>query len=319
MLTEKRNSFKPFSYPWAYDYYVVQNKIHWIPEEVTFANDIRDWNQNLSDGQIELLTQIFRFFTQADIDVASGYYDRYIPQFKAPEIRMMLGAFAAMEGVHIDAYSTLLETVGMPDTEYQAFLEYEEMVDKHEYMFNQDTTLTSDERIARDLAVFSAFGEGLQLFSSFAILMSFPRFGLMKGMGTIVEWSIRDESLHVEGMTKLFEEYRRENPHIWHDRLKKAIYQACRDMVELEDRFIDLAFDTGEAPGIDADEVKLYIRYMADRRLLQLGLKPNFGVTEHPLPWLQEMLNATSHANFFETRGTEYSKGSLTGDWSNAY
>jgi ribonucleoside-diphosphate reductase beta chain len=341
-ILENRTAYKPFQYPWAYEAYKKQQQMHWMPEEVPMAEDKRDWDKKLTPAEKNLLTQIFRFFTQADIDVAGGYIDKFMPLFKHPELRMMMSSFAAMEAVHIDAYSTLIETVGMPESEYNAFLQFKEMKDKHDYLGNfniievteyghtPETLLPSvlikiqnrsaeTKALAKQLAVYSAFTEGLQLFSSFVILLNFTRFGKMKGMGQIVTWSIRDESLHVESMIKLFNTLIEESPYIWVDNFKKELYDICRTMVELEDKFIDLAFKEGGIEGLTADEVKQFVRYIADRRLLQLGLKPNFGVKKNPLPWYDELLNSVEHTNFFEGRVTEYNKGSIEDDWDGAF
>ena len=230
-----------------------------------------------------------------------------------PEARMMMSSFANMEGIHQHAYSLLLDTVGMPETEYKAFADYEAMADKHEYINNIKVTASNKESIAKALAVYSGFTEGLQLFSSFVILLNFPRFGKMKGMGQIITYSIRDESLHVEAMTKLFREFIQENIELWTDDFKKEIYQACRDMVALEDRFLDLVFDQGDIEGLTKKEMRQYIRYIADRRLLQLGLKTNYDVNENPLPWLDSVMGV-EHQNFFEGRATAYMKAGLRGN-----
>jgi len=159
------HSYKPFRYPWAFDFWQKQQQVHWMPEEVPLGEDLKDWSINLTDIEKNLLTQIFRFFTQSDVEVGANYMENYMPLFKPVEVRMMLASFSNMETIHIAAYALLLETIGMPDSE---------------------------------------FSEGLQLFASFAMLMNFPRLNKMKGMGQIVTWSIRDESLHCEGMIKLF-------------------------------------------------------------------------------------------------------------------
>lgn len=317
MLLEKRDYYRPFQYPWAFLAYEEQSKMHWLPVEVPLTEDIKDWKRNLDKEERELLSQLFRFFTQADVDVAAGYIDKFLPKFKPPEIRMMLSTFASMEAIHIHAYSLLLDTVGMPEVEYQAFQEYQEMKDKHEYL--NEIKVDTPKDIAHALAVYSAFGEGLQLFSSFAILLNFSRFSKMKGMGQIVTYSIKDESLHVESMIKLFHTFMDENPKLWDNHLKGRIYQSCRDMVELEDRFIDLAFGLKQIEGLTVEEVKTYIRYVADRRLLQLGLKPNYGQKTNPLPWLDWMVNGVEHSNFFETKATAYSKCSLKGNWGDLW
>ena len=311
-LLATRDYYKPFDYSWMFDYYSQQNQMHWFPEDVPLHNDVKDW-QSLDDNERNLLTQIFRLFTQSDVDVSSGYVDRYMRIFKKPEARMMMGAFNNMESIHQHAYSLLLDTVGMPEIEYKAFAEYEAMADKHEYIDNVKVTKGDKRSIAKALAVYSGFTEGLQLFSSFIVLLNFPRFGKMKGMGQIITYSIRDESLHVEAMTKLFREFIKENIEIWTDDFKKEIYQACRDMVELEDRFLDLVFEMGDIEGLTKEEVLQYIRYIADRRLLQLGLKPNYGVKDNPLLWLDEVLGV-EHQNFFEGRATAYMKAGLRGD-----
>jgi|TARA_R110002033_G_scaffold165622_1_gene203555 ribonucleoside-diphosphate reductase beta chain len=287
----------------------------WLPEDVPLHNDVKDW-QDMDESEKNLLSQIFRLFTQSDVDVASGYIDKYMRVFKKPEARMMMSSFANMESIHQHAYSLLLDTVGMPEKEYRAFAEYEAMADKHEYISSSPLKLNNKESIAKNLAVYSAFTEGLQLFSSFVILLNFPRFGKMKGMGQIVTYSIRDESLHVEAMTTLFKEFIKENVDIWTDDFKKEIYQVCREMVKLEDKFLDLVFELGDIQGLTKDEMKEYIRYIADRRLLQLGLKPNYKVSDNPLLWLDDVLGV-EHQNFFEGRATTYMKAGLKGNVEN--
>ena len=311
-LLNTRDYYKPFDQPWMFDYYVQQNQMHWFPEDVPLHNDVKDW-QELNDSEKNLLTQIFRLFTQSDVDVGSGYIDKYMRIFKKPEARMMMASFANMESIHQHAYSLLLDTVGMPELEYKAFAEYTAMADKHEYINKIKVTAKDKESIAKALAVYSGFTEGLQLFSSFAILLNFPRFGKMKGMGQIITYSIRDESLHVEAMTKLFREFIKENIDLWTDDLKKQIYQACRDMVELEDQFLNLVFKQGDIEGLTQDDMNKYIRYIADRRLLQLGLKPNYKVSKNPLTWLDDVLGV-EHQNFFEGRATSYMKAGLRGN-----
>ena len=311
-LLETRDYYKPFDHPWMFDYYSQQNQMHWFPEDVPLHNDVKDW-QTLDDNEKNLLTQIFRLFTQSDVDVSSGYVDRYMRIFKKPEARMMMGAFNNMESIHQHAYSLLLDTVGMPEIEYKAFADYEAMADKHEYVDAVRVSKGDKGSIAKALAIYSAFTEGLQLFSSFIVLLNFPRFGKMKGMGQIITYSIRDESLHVEAMTKLFREFIQENLDIWTDDFKKEIYQACREMVSLEDRFLDLVFEMGDIDGLTKKEMKQYIRYIADRRLLQLGLKPNYNVKDNPIGWLDDVLGV-EHQNFFEGRATTYMKAGLRGD-----
>lgn len=316
-LTDERNYFKPFSYPWAYDAFLMSEKMHWLHTEVPMIEDVNDWKNKLSDSEKQFLTHIFRFFTQGDIDVAGAYVKNYLPTFPAPEVRMMLSSFAAREAIHVAAYSHLIETIGMPETTYNEFLQYEEMKNKHEYI--ESFVADGDkQKVAQQVAVFSAFTEGMQLFSSFVMLLNFTRFGKMKGMGQIIAWSQVDESLHTESMIKLFREFVKENKHIWTDSLKSELYTIAEHMVQLEDAFIDLAFGMNEMQGLTKEEVKKYIRYIADRRLIALGLKGIYKVKQNPLPWVDGMLG-TTHSNFFEQRVTDYAKGALTGDWADVW
>jgi ribonucleoside-diphosphate reductase beta chain len=317
-LLKSNSSYKPFRYPWAYDAWKIQQQIHWIADEVPLSDDVQDWHKKLTKGERYLLTQIFRFFTQSDIEVNNCYMKHYSKVFQPTEVQMMLAAFSNIETVHVDAYSHLLDTIGMPETEYTAFLAYKEMKDKYDYM--QAFDVDSREGIAKTLAVFGAFTEGLQLFASFAMLLNFQRFGKMKGMGQIVAWSVRDETLHTNSITRLFRTFINENQDIWTDDFQSSIYNACRIIVNHEDAFIDLSFACSEKiQGMSAKDIKQYIRFIANRRLNQLNLKPLYRIKTNPLPWIDELVAAGEHVNFFENRVTEYAKGATDGSWLEAF
>ncbi|MFZ2620799.1 MAG: ribonucleotide-diphosphate reductase subunit beta, partial [Alphaproteobacteria bacterium] len=294
-LMKEQIAYKPFGYPWAYEAWLQQQRIHWLPEEVPMADDVKDWQTKLTPAEKNLLTQIFRFFTQSDVEVNNCYMKHYMKVFKPTEVLMMLSAFSNMETVHVAAYSHLLDTIGMPETEYSVFLEYKAMKDKYDYLHTFD--MTDKRSIAITMAVFAGFTEGLSLFASFAMLMNFPRFNKMKGMGQIVTWSVRDETLHCQSVAKLFNTFVQENPEIWTADLKADIADACQKMVGMEDKFIDLAFEMGPVEGMTPDEVKGYIRFIADRRLRSLNLEPVYNLEKNPLPWMDMMLNADEHAN----------------------
>ena len=316
-------SYKPFRYPWAYDFWKKQQQVHWMPEEVPLGEDCKDWAAKLNDGERNLLTQIFRFFTQSDVEVNDNYMERYARVFKPTEVKMMLSAFSNMETIHIAAYALLLETIGMPEAEFSAFLDYEAMKAKHDYM--QTFGVETEADIARTLAMFGAFTEGMALFASFAMLLNFPRHNKMNGMGQIVSWSVRDESLHCEGIMRLFHTWNAETGAVTKS-VRDDIVDVARTMVGLEEKFVDLAFGLGGIEGMKAEDIHAYVRYVADWRLTQLKLTPIFGNFEetasgyhqlkpHPLPWLVEILNGVEHANFFEQRSTEYSKAATRGSW----
>lgn len=310
--------YKPFRYPWAYDAWLTQQRVHWLPEEVPLADDVKDWHRNLNDAERHLVTQIFRFFTQSDVEVNNCYMKHYSRVFKPTEVLMMLSAFSNIETIHIAAYSHLLDTLGMPETEYSMFLQYKEMKDKFDYM--QSFNVESKHEIAKTLAAFGAFTEGLQLFASFAILLNFPRFNKLKGMGQIVTWSVRDETLHCQSITKLFRAFLTENPEIDTPELQSDIATIYREILTHEDAFIDLAFEAGPVEGLEPELVKRYIRFIGNRRMTALGYdEPHPEIRQNPLPWIDDMLNAVEHTNFFENRATEYSRASTTGTWEDAF
>lgn len=319
-LTEYSKTYKPFSYPWAMEYAESHEKIHWGSWEAKLQEDVNQWKSNvITPQEKDHITQILRIFTQSDVAVGGNYCDIFISQFKNNEIRNMLLSFANREGTHQRAYALLNDTLGMHEKEYSAFLEFKEMREKIEFMTNPPESIQDEKQhLAFELAR-SVCNEGMSLFSAFVMLLNYQRFGKMKGMCEIVEWSIRDESIHVEAMAKLFQTYCKENPEVVDDQLKGYIYSNYTMAATLEAALVDLVFENVTLEGLTAEEVKTYVNYLADRRLLQLGLKPIFKQKDNPLPWLDWVVSGDSFKNFFEGTVTDYSASGMTGtfDWSN--
>jgi ribonucleotide reductase beta subunit family protein with ferritin-like domain len=312
-LTEQNTAYKPFKYSWAVNYAIDHERIHWGEWEAKLQDDVTQWKSGkLSDTEKNHITQILRLFTQTDVAVGTNYIENYLPKFKNNEIRAMLSSFVNREFVHQRSYALLNDTLGLPEEEFSAFTEVQAMQDKLDFMADLDTNSVSGLGLA---VARSVLNEGMSLFSAFAMLLNYQRFGKMKGMCEIVEWSIRDESMHCDGMAKLFRTFCDEHPRIVTDEFKANIYQMFRDAVKLEDKVIDIAFELGDVEGLTAKEVKQYIRYIADRRLIQLGLKANWKVKENPLDWLDWIINGDSFKNFFEGTVTDYSAGTLVGEW----
>jgi glutaredoxin 3 len=315
-VLEQSKTYKPFKYPWAVMAAVEHEKIHWHEAEARLNEDVTQWKTGgITPDEKKHITSILRLFTQSDVAVGSNYIDHFLPRFKNNEIRAMLTSFANREFVHQRAYALLNDTLGLPEEEYFSFLEYEEMADKIEFMSQADTHSMSGlaQAVAR-----SACNEGMSLFSAFVMLLNYQRFGKMKGMCEIVEWSIRDETAHVEGMVKLFRTLCDEHPRIVNDEFKRSIYETFRQAVALEDKVIDLCYNAVAIEGLTKEEVKQYIRYLADRRLIQLGLKGNFKVKDNPIDWLDWVVNGASFKNFFEGVVTDYSVVGMKGElkWS---
>jgi len=466
-LFESSLFYKPFFYPHAIDLAREHERVHWIEDEVELAEDVSDWKIRLTDDEKNFITQILKMFIASDVNVGSYYDDFLIPTFKNKEVRSMLKSFSAREEIHKRAYALLNDTLGLPEGDYAAFLDYKEMKDKHEFMLDANTN--SKRSIAHALAK-SVFSEGVSLFASFVMLLNFQRRGLMKGMGKVVEWSVRDEAviegtevltpggwvkiedlkptdkvlqfdmqtqatsfvnttkiqhvtrnktyifsgpgihqhvspnhrmifinaggdveectaenldltqdasfingyfidgnpnmpvlkymhfntmekaevdyaepvnlyclavpgkaffirsegkisvtgntMHFMGLSWLFSVMCKEHSRIVDDAFKKDIYQMARDCVRLEDAFVDLAFKLTTVEGVTADDIKSYVRYVANRRLTMLGLKENWDIKENPLPWVDVILNAGDHTNFFEGKVTDYELATLVGEWA---
>lgn len=334
-LLSGRPFWKPFTYERFYRMGLEHKQSNWLPFEVPMHEDINDWNNKLSEPQKRFLTNIFLFFTQGDVSIAEMYYTQYLPFFKLPEATFMLGAFADREGTHVLAYSHLIETLGMCESTYSDFLQYNEMKAKKDYIeryansrhligkSNDELTRDDKEHIAIGIGMFSGFNEGMQLFSTFAMLLIFAKHGLMKGMGQIVTWSIVDESAHVAGMMELFHVFLAENPDIRRDVLALEIQKVAVEMVNLEREFIDLIFDKYDSNdffGLTSDRLKLYIEFIADHRLATMGFDRIYNTsTSNPLPELAVMINAPSHTNFFENTSTDYAVTVTTGSWTDVW
>ena len=311
-LLDQSPAYKPFANPSFVNQAIEHDKLAWGEWECDLQEDVAQWKSGkISSSEKNFITQILRLFTQSDVIVGGSYVDVFLPRIKNNEARMMMLSFAQRETIHMRSYALLNDTLGFPESEYTAFLEYEAMADKIEFMqtFDPDTKQGLAKAIAQTVC-----NEGMSLFSAFVMLLNFQRFGKLKGMCEIVEWSIRDETMHVDGMTALFRQYITENPEVVNDEFKQSIYDMYRTAVTLEDKVIDLAFELGAMEGITQIEVKEYIRYIADRRLINLGLKPNWDIEFNPLPWLDWVLNGDSFKNFFEGRVTDYSADGMSGD-----
>lgn len=309
-------SYKPFRFPWAVQTAVEHEKIHWGEWEAKLQEDVNQWkNGSLSAIEKNHITQILRLFTQSDVEVASNYINCFLPRFKNNEVRAMLISFASREFVHQRAYALLNDTLGLDEHEYFAFLEYDDMKQKIEFMKADLENPTDKHTTAKALAQ-SACNEGMSLFSAFVMLLNYQRFGKMKGMCEIVEWSIRDETVHVEGMTQLFKEFLHDfRSEIDTKQLYVDIQNMFREAVSLEDKIIDLSYNMGETEGLSKDQVKQYIRYIANRRLASLGIEPIFEVAKNPIDWLDWVISGDSFKNFFEGTVTDYNADGMKGEW----
>ncbi len=296
------------------DIWLRHERAHWNIAEADMRVDIEQWkNGKISDAEKAYITMILRLFTQSDVDVCHAYVDRLLPAFRQADARIMLLSFAARETTHILGYRHLNTTLGL-DTEAFAreFLEYEALKDKHEFMISESdlsTKMGQAKYLAKQVLM-----EGINLFASFVMLLSFRLGGKIPGTVDINLWSIADETLHVEGNVALLHEFLKQNPEVVTDEFKAYVYTVYTELIAIEDASIELPYSVGDNPHLSKEEVRKYIRYMGDYRLKQLGFKPQFDIKENPCPWVDEITGNT-FGNFFERTSVEYSKGSLVGDW----
>jgi len=313
MITEVRNFYKPFEYQQAFDFYKDQHRVHWLADEVPLASDLGDWKGKLTEPEKNLIGNILKSFAQTEVHVNDYWSTKVSVWFPKPEIQAMARVFADFESIHAEAYARLNEELGLDD--FQAFLEDETSKAKIERLI--ETPGETLEERALSLAIFSAFTEGVNLFSSFAILMSFQLRNLMKGTGQIVEWSVRDESLHSKAGCWLFRTLLEEQPELNTDQLRKAVIEACQISVQLEFDFIDKAFEMGDVDGLNVNQLKNFIKARANEKMMELGYKAIYNDIDPNLlkqiEWFGHLTSGKTHQDFFAGRVTSYSKS--TADW----
>ena len=314
MITEPRNYYKPFEYQEAFEFFKQQHRAHWISDEVPLASDLNDWKSKLTKSEKNLIGNILKSFAQTEVHVNDYWSTKVSLWFPKPEIQAMARAFADFESIHAEAYARLNEELGLDD--FKAFLEDEVSKAKIDRLVETPGETLEDRAVS--LAIFSAFTEGVNLFSSFAVLMSFQLRNLMKGTGQIVEWSVRDESLHSKAGCWLFRTLLEEQPELNSDKIREKVIEACETSVQLEFDFIDKAFEMGDIEGLNIEQLKNFIKARANEKMIELGYKPIYNDIDPNLlkqmEWFGHLTSGKSHTDFFSSRVTNYSKS--VADWS---
>jgi ribonucleoside-diphosphate reductase beta chain len=314
MITDKRDFYKPFEYQEAFDFYLDQQRSHWLADEVPLASDLNDWKQKLTESEKNLIGNILKSFAQTEVHVNDYWSSKVSQWFPKPEIVAMTSTFGSFEAIHAQAYARLNEALDLED--FKAFLEDEAALSKIERL--TETPMGTLSEKAQSLAIFSAFTEGVNLFSSFAILMSFQLRNLMKGTGQIIEWSVRDESLHSKAGCWLFRTLIDEVPEINTEELRNKVTEACHLSVQLEFDFIDKAFEMGEVEGLNRAQLQNFIKARANEKMIELGYNAVYNDIDPNLlkqmEWFGHLTSGKTHQDFFAGRVTDYAKS--TSDWS---
>ena len=320
-ITKERIVYKPFEYQEAADYWLKQQQAHWLHTEVPMMSDINDWKQNLTDTEKNIVGSILKGFAQTET-VVNDYWSGLVTKwFRKPEIIMMATTFGAFETIHAEAYSLLNEELGLDN--FAEFMEDEATMAKIENLMSVRDSFNDEKNwheIAKSLAIFSAFTEGVNLFSSFAVLLSFKMRNKLKGVGQIVEWSIRDESMHSEAGCWLFRTLIEEKPELKTPELETAINEAALLSLQLELDFINKAFELGDLEGCSKDDLIHFIKNRVNTKLGDLGYKPiidNIDMNAvDRMKWFDHLSAGKQHSDFFSTRVTNYSKGHMEWDES---
>ena len=328
-LFTERIPFKPFEYPQYYtEGWLKQAQAFWLHTEIPMQGDIKDWNENLTSEEKNLVGNILLGFAQTECAVSDYWTTMVTKWFPKHEIKQMSMMFGSQETIHATAYSYLNESLGLED--FEAFLHEPAIAQKFEFLTSTTAEWTHTDlqknptarkEVARSLAIFSAFAEGVSLYSSFAVLYSFQMRNLLKGIGQQMKWSVRDESLHSKMGCELFREMCNEYPEL-HDEVKDDVHQAAKYMIEMEHKFIDMIFEQGDLENLKSSDLKEFISKRGNEKLEELGYKPTFEFNEKKasnLDWFYHLTGGTTHTDFFAVRPTDYSKANEGEDFNDIW
>jgi ribonucleoside-diphosphate reductase beta chain len=324
-LFKERIEYKPFEYPEYYtEGWLKQAQAFWLHTEISMQGDVKDWNERLTEPEKNIVGNILLGFAQTECAV-SDYWTQYVTTwFPKHEIKQMAMMFGSQETIHATAYSYLNETLGLED--FAAFLHEPAIAEKFELLTSTSANYTHKDlsenptarkEVARSLAIFSAFAEGVSLYSSFAVLYSFQMRNLLKGIGQQMKWSVRDESLHSKMGCQLFrhmcQEYPELKQEVYHD-----VLQAADMMRQMEHKFIDKMFEMGDLDNMKAESLKHFITKRTNEKLIELGYESEFKFDEDlaaELDWFYHLTGGHTHTDFFAIRPTDYAKAGEDENW----
>jgi ribonucleoside-diphosphate reductase beta chain len=306
----------------------------WLHTEIPMQGDVKDWKENLKPHEKNLVGNILLGFAQTECAVSDYWTGMVTKWFPKHEIKQMAICFGSQETIHATAYSYLNETLGLED--FEAFMHEPEIKEKFEYLTKVSADWTPEqlkenpkarEEVGRSLAIFSAFAEGVSLYSSFAVLYSFQMRNLLKGIGQQMKWSVRDESLHSKMGCTLFRHMCEEYPTLL-ESVRDEIQTAAKLMVEMELKFIDKMFEMGNLENLNAVDLKEFIKQRANEKLAELGYNPMPGgdfyfevdkESSSKLEWFYHLTGGHTHTDFFAMRPTDYSKAGEGEDWGDIF
>ena len=320
-LFEPRIAYKPFEYP---DYYtegwLKQAQAFWLHTEIPMSGDVKDWNERLTKEEKNLVGNILLGFAQTECAVSDYWTQKVVSWFPKHEIQQMAMMFGSQETIHAVAYSYLNETLGLEN--FEAFLQDEATMERFDNLVSYEGTELVG--IAKSLAIFSAFAEGVSLYSAFAVLYSFQLRNLLKGIGQQMKWSVRDESLHSKMGCRLFNHMCEETPSLLEE-CRNDVITAAAEMLKAEEKYIDKMFELGDIENLKAHDLKQFIRKRLNEKLQELGyfdLGQYFAFDEDGaanLDWFYHLTGGHTHTDFFAVRPTDYSKANEGEDFEDIW
>jgi ribonucleoside-diphosphate reductase beta chain len=320
-LFDNRIEYKPFEYPEYYtEGWLKQAQAFWLHTEISMSGDVKDWNERLTDKEKSLVGNILLGFAQTECAVSDYWTQKVVGWFPKHEIQQMAMMFGSQETIHAVAYSYLNETLGLED--FKAFLHEPATAKRFENLVAYEGN--SPRGIASSLAIFSAFAEGVSLYSAFAVLYSFQMRNLLKGIGQQMKWSVRDESLHSKMGCRLFRHMCEEDSQLL-NLCRSNVIKAAEDMVQLEAKYIDKMFEAGEIEGITSYDLINFIKKRANEKLVELGYVdlgsyfPFNPKAAANLDWFYHLTGGVTHTDFFAIRPTDYSKANEGEDFEDIW
>ncbi|MBX9703760.1 MAG: ribonucleotide-diphosphate reductase subunit beta [Silvanigrellaceae bacterium] len=321
LINSKNSQLMPFEYPWAWEEFKNLCKNHWLPQEISMAQDVSQWKNkgHFTEDERHLIKKILSFFANTDVLVGDNIIMAIYKHITNPECRQYLTAQAFQESIHSWAYAHIVESLSMDQKEvFSEFKRVGTIKDKHDFQsqflegvlgaeFNTKDIL-GKKTLLKNLCAYYIGMEGMQFYSAFVLLLNFKRRNLLVGTAEQLEYIVRDESLHCRFGTMLINQFIEENPEVWDDEVKQSVRKSIEHVVELEDAFVADCLPR-DVVGLSRTQFSKYIRYIADRRLESIHLEPLYGQQDTPFPWMSEVMDLPKEKNFFETRVTEYQTG----------
>ena len=320
------NQILPHVNKWAWDLFIDGAANNWMPTEISMAKDIEQWKSNLlSEDEKLVVKRCLGFFAGAESLVANNLLLSIFKFVTDPECRQYILRQAYEESLHNLTVVYVCDSLNLDiDEVYQAYNSIPSIKAKDDFLMNITTdinrpdfninTLEGKREFLRNIITYYIICEGIFFFSGFAMLLSFNRQNKLPGIGEQIQYTLRDESLHIKFGTEMINRIREDNPKVWTKSFEKETLAHIETAMELELAYAREVLPTGIL-GLNSDMFIDYVQFIADRRLSNLGLPSPFGEAQNPFPWMSEIIDLEKCKNFFETRVTEYSVGTLVDDF----